>query len=118
MPRANGSINSSAILYQDLIIYQQCDEAANVSLIWLKVAMMRSDYDFSRARRNAYAARLKKQITIRLDQQTIKYFKMVSRDMGVTYQTLINLYLRECAAAGKRLSLKGRSATGARATRD
>ena len=73
---------------------------------------MRSAYDFSNARRNPYAARLKKQITIRLDQETIKYFKMVSRDMGVPYQTLINLYLRECAAAGKRLSLKWRPAAG------
>ena len=78
-----------------------------------EVATMRSDYDFSKARRNPYAARLKRQITTRLDQETIKYFKMVSRDMGVPYQTLINLYLRECAAAGKRLSLKWRSGAGA-----
>ena len=54
--------------------------------------MMRSAYDFSNARRNPYAARLKKQITIRLDQETIKYFKMVSRDMGVhTKPSLISI---------------------------
>jgi len=74
---------------------------------------MRAEYDFSKARRNPYAARLKRQITIRLDQHTIKYFKTLSRDLGVPYQTLINLYLRECAAAGKRLSLKWKAAAGA-----
>ena len=76
------------------------------------MAKMRTEYDFSKGRRNPYAARLKKQVTIRLDQQTIKYFKMVSREVGVPYQTLINLYLRECAAAGKRLSLKWKPAAG------
>ena len=74
---------------------------------------MRAEYDFSKARRNPYAARLKRQITIRLDQHTIKYFKTLSRDLGVPYQTLINLYLRECAAAGKRLSLQWKAAAGA-----
>jgi predicted DNA binding CopG/RHH family protein len=66
---------------------------------------MRKEYDFAKGRRNPYAARLKRQVTIRLDEQTIKYFKGLSGESGIPYQTLINLYLRECAATGKRLSM-------------
>ncbi len=66
---------------------------------------MRKEYDFSQARRNPCAARLKRQVTIRLDEQTIKYFKGLSQETGIPYQTLINLYLRDCAATRKRLSL-------------
>ncbi len=69
---------------------------------------MRKNYDFSKARRNPYAKRLKKQVTIRLDRDTIAYFKELSDDVGIPYQTLINLYLRECAASGKRLSIRWR----------
>jgi predicted DNA binding CopG/RHH family protein len=70
---------------------------------------MRKEYDFSKAERNPYATRLKKQITIRLDNHTIKYFKRLARETGIPYQTLINLYLRECAASGKKLSFSWRS---------
>lgn len=67
---------------------------------------MRKDYDFSKARRNPYAKKLKKQVTIRLDSMTIDYFKALSEETGIPYQSLINLYLRECAASGKKLNLK------------
>ncbi len=70
---------------------------------------MRKEYDFSKGRGNPYAARLKRQVTIRLDEQTIKYFKKLAEELGVPYQTLINLYLRECAANRKRLSLAWKS---------
>ena len=66
---------------------------------------MRKEYDFSAARKNPYAAQLKKQITIRLDEESIKYFKTISEDVGIPYQSLINLYLRECAATHRKLSL-------------
>lgn len=66
---------------------------------------MRKEYDFSKGRRNPYASRLKRQVTIRLDRRTIEYFKALSRECGIPYQTLINLYLRDCAASGKRLAL-------------
>jgi uncharacterized protein (DUF4415 family) len=66
---------------------------------------MRKQYDFSKAKRNPYAARLKKQITIRLDRRTIDYFKALAEEMGVPYQTLINLYLRDCAAKERKLSM-------------
>jgi uncharacterized protein (DUF4415 family) len=65
---------------------------------------MRKHYDFSEAKRNPYAPRLKQQVTIRLDQDTIRYFKRLAEETGIRYQTLINLYLRECASSGKRLS--------------
>jgi len=71
--------------------------------------MMRKHYDFSKAKRNPYAKRLKKQVTIRLDEATIAYFKALSDDTGVPYQTLINLYLRDCATSGRRLAMKWRS---------
>jgi predicted DNA binding CopG/RHH family protein len=66
---------------------------------------MRASYDFSKAKPNPYAKRLKKQITICLDQQTIGYFRTLASEMGVPYQTLIILSLQNCAAKGKRLAL-------------
>ena len=70
---------------------------------------MKKEYDFSRARKNPYAKRLKKQITIRLDKPTIEYFKGVAELSGIRYQTLINLYLRECAQKGRKLSMEWRA---------
>ena len=62
---------------------------------------MRKEYDFSGAKPNPYARRLKRQVTIRLDAVTIDYFKGMSERSGFPYQTLINLYLRDCAATGR-----------------
>jgi len=70
---------------------------------------MRKHYDFSKARRNPYAKRLKKQITIRLDLPTIQYFKAAAESTGIPYQTLINLYLRDCAVQQRRLSMEWRA---------
>jgi uncharacterized protein (DUF4415 family) len=67
------------------------------------VEEMKKEYDFSKARRNPYARRLKRPVTIRLDEGTIDYFKDLADETGIPYQTLINLYLRECAASRKRL---------------
>ena len=66
---------------------------------------MRKEYDFSKARKNPYAAQLKKQITIRLDEDSIGYFKGISEQVGIPYQSLINLYLRDCAAQNRKLDL-------------
>jgi predicted DNA binding CopG/RHH family protein len=66
---------------------------------------MRKEYDFSAARKNPYAAQLKKQITIRLDEESITYFKTISENVGIPYQSLINLYLRDCAASHRKLDL-------------
>jgi predicted DNA binding CopG/RHH family protein len=67
---------------------------------------MRKEYDFSRAKRNPYAKRLKRQVTIRLDEATIGYFKSLAADTGVPYQTLINLYLRDCATSRRTLAMR------------
>ena len=72
---------------------------------------MRKKYDFSKARRNPYAKRLKKQLTIRLDTDTLAYFKELAEKTEIPYQTLINHYLRECAKAKKRPSMRWK-ATG------
>ncbi len=65
---------------------------------------MKKQYDFSKAKKNPYIHDLKKQVTIRLDAETINYFKHLSEDNGVPYQTLINLYLRDCAQKHKKLN--------------
>jgi uncharacterized protein (DUF4415 family) len=67
---------------------------------------MKKHYDFSKARANPYARRLKKAVTIRLDQDALKYFQDLAEETGIAYQTLINLYLRDCAASKKKLRLQ------------
>ena len=59
---------------------------------------MLNEYDFSNAKKNPYAKQLKKQITINIDGSTIDYFKALAEKLGMPYQTLINLYLRDCVA--------------------
>lgn len=68
---------------------------------------MRDEYDFSKteARRNPYTKKLKKQITINIDNETINYFKGQSEESGIPYQTLINLYLSDCAKQKKQLNM-------------
>jgi len=66
---------------------------------------MRKEYDFTKAKKNPYASQLKKQITIRLDEDSIAYFKSVSEKAGIPYQSLINLYLRDCAASQRKLDM-------------
>ena len=73
--------------------------------------MMRKKYNFSKGRRNPYAKQLKKQLTIRLDEDTLTYFRDLAGETGIPYQTLINLYLRECAVTKKRPSMRWK-ATG------
>ncbi len=67
---------------------------------------MRAHYDFSKGTKNPYASRLKQQVTIRLAKDTISYFKAQSKQTGLPYQSLINLYLSDCAANQKKLSLR------------
>ena len=71
---------------------------------------MRKTYNFAKARPNPYAAQLKKSVTIRLDAATITYFKALAEETAIPYQTLINLYLRDCAATGRKLNLHWRPA--------
>jgi uncharacterized protein (DUF4415 family) len=70
---------------------------------------MKKNYDFSKGKRNPYARRLKQQVTIRLDADTIEYFRSLAAETAIPYQTLINLYLRECAGSRRELRLEWRS---------
>jgi len=69
---------------------------------------MRAHYDFAnmKSRRNPYVRLLKQSITIRLDRDTVAYFKGMARETGHPYQNLINMYLRDCAAHRRRLSMR------------
>ena len=66
---------------------------------------MKKEYDFSKGKKNPYITDLKRQVTIRLDSETIIYFKSLSEDNGIPYQSLINLYLRDCAQKHKKLNM-------------
>lgn len=67
---------------------------------------MRKQYDFSKSKPNPYIKKAKRQVTIRLDEGTIVYFKGMAARAGIPYQNLINLYLRDCAAERKRLKME------------
>jgi len=69
---------------------------------------MRANYDFSKMKgeRNPYIKQLKQPVTIRLDKASVAYFKALAAELGMPYQNLINLYLRECAAHHKKLMIK------------
>lgn len=68
---------------------------------------MRDEYNINELnpRKNPYTGKLKKQITINIDTDTIAYFKAQSEISGIPYQTLINLYLADCAANKKQLKI-------------
>lgn len=68
---------------------------------------MKAEYDFSKmkGRKNPYASKLKKQVTIRMGEDVIAYFKAMSEETGIPYQSLINLYLRDCVAKNRKLDV-------------
>jgi predicted DNA binding CopG/RHH family protein len=66
---------------------------------------MRNEYDFSRARLNPYIKKLRKQITIRIDTDTIEYFKKQAEKTGIKYQNLINMYLSDCVMNEKTIKI-------------
>jgi len=68
---------------------------------------MRDHYDFSKmeGRKNPFAKYLKQPVTMRLDRDTVAYFKVMAEETGIPYQTLINLYLRDCVAHNRKLEM-------------
>ncbi len=66
---------------------------------------MKKEYDFSKMKRrkNPYAGKLKRPVTIRLGEDVIDYFKTMAEEVGIPYQNLINIYLRDCAVSHRRL---------------
>ena len=68
---------------------------------------MKEEYDLSKmkSRRNPYAKRLKKQVTLRMGSDVVDYFKQMSEETGLPYQSLINLYLQDCVASNRKLKM-------------
>jgi len=68
---------------------------------------MKSEYDLSQmqSRKNPYASKLKKPVTMRLSEDVIEYFKSMAKDSDIPYQTLINLYLRDCLSNHRKLNV-------------
>ena len=66
---------------------------------------MRKEYDFTNAKPNPYIKKLRKQISIRIDIDTIEYFKKKAEETGIAYQNLINLYLSDCAIHSKNINI-------------
>ena len=73
---------------------------------------MKAEYDFSRmrSRKNPYASKLKKPVTMRLSEDVVAYFKAMAVEAGVPYQSLINLYLRDCLAQNRKVQINWPSA--------
>jgi len=69
---------------------------------------VRAHYDFTKMKgeKNPYIGRLKQRVTIRLDKASVAYFKAMAAELGMPYQNLINLYLRDCAVSRRKLRLK------------
>lgn len=72
---------------------------------------MKEEYDFSqmKSRKNPYASKLKRPITIRLSEDVIDYFKSMAEESGVPYQSLINMYLRDCAEQHRKINIQWQS---------
>jgi uncharacterized protein (DUF4415 family) len=72
---------------------------------------MKAEYDLSqmKSRKNPYASKLKKSVTIRLGEDVVGYFKEMAEDTGVPYQSLINLYLRDCVRRHRTIDISWQS---------
>ena len=71
---------------------------------------MKKEYDFSnmKSRKNPYASKLKRQVTIRMSDDIVEYFKEMADETGIPYQSLINLYLRDCVVNDRKPDLSWR----------
>ena len=88
-----------AILVRRIVL--DCSEAAYMEI----EAILEKEFDFSKAVKNPYAKKLKKQITIKLSPAVIDYFKDEAKETGIPYQTLINLYLTDCMKEKRKLKI-------------
>ena len=72
---------------------------------------MKAEYDLSKmkSRKNPYVSKLKKSVTMRLSEDVISYFKEMADEKGVPYQSLINLYLRDCVAQHRKIDISWRA---------
>ena len=76
---------------------------------------MKKEYDLSKMkmRKNPYASKLKRQVTIRMGEDVVSYFKELAEETGIPYQSLINLYLKDCVAKGRKPDLSWRGGNAA-----
>ena len=76
---------------------------------------MKKEYDLSKMkmRKNPYASKLKRQVTIRMGEDVVSYFKELAEETGIPYQSLINLYLQDCVAKGRKPDLSWRGGNAA-----
>ena len=88
----------------ELESYRQ-EKQIHLKLHSMEENKMRDNYDFSNGIKNPYTDRLKKQITIRLDDQVIEYFKNMAEETGMPYQNIINYYLLDCVKEKKHLEV-------------
>lgn len=74
---------------------------------------MKQEYDFEKmkSRKNPYSKKLKKQVPIKVDENTFDYFKGLAKENEISYQALINLYLRDCMSSRRKLKIKWFKAT-------
>ncbi len=74
---------------------------------------MKKEYDLSKmkSRQNPYASKLKKSVTMRLSEDVIGYFKQMAEEKGVPYQSLINLYLRDCVSSQRKINISWRASS-------
>ncbi|MGK7890619.1 MAG: hypothetical protein AB4042_14910, partial [Leptolyngbyaceae cyanobacterium] len=68
---------------------------------------MRDNYDFSNSIQNPYAKSLNQEVRLQLDDATLSFFKQVAQVKGITYQSLIHLYLQDCARTKRELNFSG-----------
>jgi len=68
---------------------------------------MKKEYDLTkmRSRKNPYASKLKRQVTIRMGDDVVQYFKDMAEETGIPYQSLINLYLKDCVASQRKIDM-------------
>jgi len=100
---------SSQIIVKELLILFvlfQLEMLINLNENNMRRKVMRESYDFSKSVKNPYAKHFKKQITIRIDEDAIAYFKLMAEKKGIPYQSLINLYLKDCANEHRELEMK------------
>ena len=85
----------------------QHEKQPSVKALSIEVSDMKAEYDLSKlkARKNPYASKLKKPVTMRLSEDVVTYFKSMADEAGVPYQSLINLYLRDCLANNRKVQI-------------
>jgi len=79
-----------------------------IKILKLEVTKVKDEYDFSKSEKNPHTKKLKRQVTMNIDSETVDYFRAQAQISGIPYQTLMNLYLSDCAAQARQLHIEWR----------